>query len=116
MTVRRRWLLWLWFGYLLFILYGVSLPFDIDWHQAPHKWQDFIVHPLDAEKLSLPDFLSNFLLFVPFGILLGTYWRDSRTSSLAAVLGGIYTFLAGVAFLALFLLWQVFLSLRNPFS
>jgi len=113
MTGRRSWLLWLWLGYLLFIFYGASLPFHVDWRHASRKWQQLIAGPLGADDLLLPDILSNVLLFVPFGVLLGAYWRESRSSSLAVVRQVVYTFLAGAGFSVLFELWQLFLPSRT---
>jgi len=113
MTGRRRWLLRLWLSYLLFIFYGVSLPFQIDWHHASRKWQHLVAGPLVPNDLSLPDILSNVLLFLPFGFLLGAYWRGSRSSWLAVVRGVIYTSFAGAGVSALYELWQLFLPSRT---
>ena len=56
--------------YCAFTFYGTAIPFEINLNQVPVKWHQFLSDPLISEDLSLPDLLSNFLLFIPFGILL----------------------------------------------
>lgn len=113
MADRRRGLLWLWLAYLLFILYGTTLPFDMDWRQARRKWQQVASPPLVPNDLSLPDILSNILLFVPFGLLLGSYWNFSRSSLMGATSTVALTVAAGAGFSALLELWQLFLPSRT---
>ena len=73
--MRQRRASWAWLLYTVFIVYGGTIPFHFaaDYasiaeklHQLPlSPW----ISPDTGRRLSIPDFVQNILLFVPFGAL-----------------------------------------------
>jgi VanZ family protein len=70
---ERKLLRWLFLFYCLFILYGSFIPFRFsdDPEFVRSQFGRFFTPPYDhgARRFSLPDVVSNILLFVPFGFL-----------------------------------------------
>src|SRR5215475_9401490 len=70
---ERKLLRWLFFFYCLFILYGSFIPFRIsdDPEFVRSQFVRFFTPPYEhgVRRFSLPDVVSNVLLFVPFGLL-----------------------------------------------
>ena len=70
---ERKLLRWLFFFYCLFILYGSFIPFRFsdDPEFVRSQFARFFTPPYDhgVRRFSLPDVVSNVLLFVPFGFL-----------------------------------------------
>jgi glycopeptide antibiotics resistance protein len=72
-ATRTRLPLVLWIGSAAFIVYGTTIPFNFvhDWrlvadHLARLTWNPFIAADTGG-RVSIPDFVSNILLFTPFG-------------------------------------------------
>ncbi len=72
-SVRTRLPLALWIASAVFIVYGTSIPFNFvssraaaAGHFARVVWNPF-VSPETHHRVSIPDFVSNILLFTPFG-------------------------------------------------
>src|ERR671911_3064080 len=69
--VERSLLRWLLLLYCLFILYGSFIPFHFnrDPEFVQSQWTRFFTPLFDhgVRQFSIPDVLSNILLFVPFG-------------------------------------------------
>lgn len=89
--IERRALRWLFALVCLFILYGTFIPFRFsdDPQFIESQWRGFLTPPFrnGRKTFSLLDVLANFLLFVPFGLLLvgGGFRRLSSTSFLPAL-------------------------------
>ncbi len=70
---ERKLLRWLFFFYCLFILYGSFIPFRFsdDPEFVRSQFVRFFTPPYEhgVRRFSLPDVVSNVLLFVPFGLL-----------------------------------------------
>src|SRR5438445_8625401 len=70
---ERKLLCWFFLFYCLFILYGSFIPFRFsdDPEFVRSQFVRFFTPPYDhgARRFSLPDVVSNILLFVPFGFL-----------------------------------------------
>lgn len=70
---ERKLLRWLFFFYCLFIPYGSFIPFRFsdDSEFVRSQFARFFTPPYDhgVRRFSLPDVVSNILLFVPFGFL-----------------------------------------------
>ena len=89
----------------LFILYGTTLPFDFSatGEQVWARWYSLLEHPW--RRSSLPDIVSNVLLFVPWGVCVAACLaRRGVGFGAALVCGGLSGFaLSGfVEFLQLF--------------
>ncbi len=73
---------WLLFGYCIFILYGSFIPFhfNADMGFIRLQFSIFFSAPYQqgVRNFSIPDVVSNILLFVPFGVL----WAGSRVRGL----------------------------------
>jgi glycopeptide antibiotics resistance protein len=87
-TTRTRLPLTLWIASAVFIVYGTTIPFNFvhDWHLvADHltrlTWNPFIAADT-GKRVSIPDFVSNVLLFIPFGFF--GMWALPRPRSLGA--------------------------------
>lgn len=99
--------------YLLFVVYGTSIPFEADFASVSQKWRELRASLFVVGDLSLPDVLSNLLLFVPFGWLFAV---ATRSTQLRAGVGPRQLFLttaAGAAFSLLVELWQLALPSRT---
>jgi glycopeptide antibiotics resistance protein len=83
--------------YCAFIVYGTTIPFSVDLQQVQPKWEQFRAHPLLPEDPSIPDMVSNILLFVPFGFLLAGL-RCCSVSYPASRIDVILTALLGAFF------------------
>jgi glycopeptide antibiotics resistance protein len=72
-AATRRLPAMLWLIWALFIVYGCTIPFHFvsDWRVVTAHWGkvtfDLFASPV-AGRLSLPDFVGNILLFMPFGV------------------------------------------------
>src|SRR4029077_1037722 len=95
---------WLFLFYCLFILYGSFIPFRFsdDPEFVRSQFVQFFTPPYDhgARQFSIPDVLSNILLFVPFGFLwVGGEFslRASRRLSRALLAGGFLGLVSGLA-------------------
>src|SRR5438128_4778317 len=72
-TATRRPAATLWLMWALFIVYGCTIPFRFvsDWRMVTAHWNlvtfDLFASPVSG-RLSLPDFVGNILLFMPFGV------------------------------------------------
>src|SRR5215475_12840609 len=77
---ERKLLRWIFFFYCLFILYGSFIPFRFsdDPEFVRSQFVRFFTPPYDhgVRRFSLPDVVSNVLLFVPFGF----FWVGSEFS------------------------------------
>ena len=100
---ERKLLRWLFLFYCLFILYGSFIPFRFsdDPEFVRSQFARFITPPYQqgVRRFSLPDVVSNILLFVPFGFL----WIGGETSRRVqsrfwrvAFAGGVLGFLFGL--------------------
>lgn len=86
----RLWLLW-----VLFVIYGSTIPF-----QFVRDWPDVAAHvrgltfnlliPPGQQHMSLPDFVANVLLYLPFGFLgaRSLHGRTRYAPAIVIVLGG----------------------------
>ena len=76
-------LLLLW---VLFIIYGTTLPFDfsLPGELVEAKLQRLAEHPLRGGR-AMDDVVSNVFLFMPFGFLLAS-WRADRGASFGTTL------------------------------
>src|SRR4030095_9121155 len=100
---ERKLLRWLFLFYCLFILYGSFLPFRFS--RGPEfvrsQFVRFFAPPYDhgVRRFSLPDVVSNILLFLPFGFLwVGgeffprmqtRFWRVAFTGGVLGLLSGL---------------------------
>ena len=94
---------WLFFSYCLFILYGSFIPFRFsdDPEFVRSQLARFFTPPYDdgVRRFSLPDVVSNVLLFLPFGFLwVGAefsprmqrcFWRVAFTAGVLGLLSGL---------------------------
>jgi len=70
---RTKFPLVLWIGSALFIVYGTTIPFNFVSSRAAvyEHWTRVVWNPLvspdTGQRVSIPDFVSNVLLFTPFG-------------------------------------------------
>jgi len=101
---ERKLLRWFFLFYCLFIVYGSFIPFRFsdDWEFVRAQFARFFTPPYDhgSRQFSIPDVLSNILLFVPFGFLwVGGEFslRASRRLSKAILAGGVLGLLCGLA-------------------
>jgi len=83
-------------AYVAFIIYGTTIPFafERDPNYLQEKFADFLGDPLRLEQkqgFSLPDIVSNVLLFMPFGFLFSYAVSQPRfgRTLLGATLAGI---------------------------
>src|SRR5215831_13498721 len=100
---ERKLLRWIFFFYCLFILYGSFIPFRFsdDPEFVRSQFVRFFAPPYDhgVRRFSLPDVVSNVLLFVPFGLLWvggefslrwqSCFWRVAFTAGLLGLLSGL---------------------------
>ena len=100
---ERKLLRWLFLFYFLFILYGSFIPFRFsdDPEFVRSQFVRFFTPPYDhgARRFSLPDVVSNVLLFVPFGFLWvggefslrmqSRFWRVAFTGGVLGLLSGL---------------------------
>jgi len=100
---ERKLLRWIFFFYCLFILYGSFIPFRFsdDPEFVRSQFVRFFAPPYDhgVRRFSLPDVVSNVLLFVPFGLLWvggefslrlqSRFWRAAFTTGLLGLLSGL---------------------------
>jgi VanZ family protein len=91
-------------AYCLFIVYGCFIPFhfNLDPNFIRWRWEVFLFEPTQGQipRPSLPDVVSNILLFVPFGILCVWVRMAKGTSERALpqiLLTAIYGLLFGLA-------------------
>jgi VanZ family protein len=83
---RTRLPLVLWIGSALFIVYGTTIPFNFISSRAAayEHWARVVWNPLvspdTGQRVSIPDFVSNILLFVPFGCFGMWAWRRPRAA------------------------------------
>lgn len=67
---RTSTLVWLWLGYLFFVVYGSLLPFDFTPHNLAEAWQRFQhTHLLDLGIGSRADWVANGVLYLPVSFL-----------------------------------------------
>ncbi len=102
--------------YVLLLLYASWMPFDLRWVDAGDfaaQWDRAWRHwPFVAAHASRADLLSNFLLYVPLGVLLGAGLSGrSAPSRIAGAIGGT---LGCLAISALVEVGQVCLASRVP--
>ena len=78
----------LWIGAALFIVYGTTIPFNfisdraaVFQHVARVVWNP-LISPDTRHRVSIPDFVSNLLLFAPFGCF--GMWALTRPRSAVA--------------------------------
>ena len=97
---ERRLLRWLFLLYCLFILYGSFIPFRFsdDPEFVRSQFARFFTPPYDhgIRRFSLPDVVSNILLFLPFGFLWvggefslrmqSRFWRVAFTGGVLGLL------------------------------
>jgi VanZ family protein len=87
-AARTKLPLILWIGTALFIVYGTTIPFNFIPRRelALEHWTRILWNPLlspdTGHRVSIPDFVSNILLFTPFGCF--GMWAIGRPRSLAA--------------------------------
>src|SRR5262249_43855293 len=100
---ERKLLRWLFFFYCMFILYGSFIPFRFsdDPEFVRSQFVRFFTPPYDhgVRQFSLPDVVSNVLLFIPFGFLwLGSEFSLRMQSRLgkAAFTASLLGLLAGL--------------------
>ena len=100
---ERKLLRWLFLLYCLFILYGSFIPFRFsdDPEFVRSQFFRFFTPPYDhgIRRFSLPDVVSNILLFVPFGFLwIGGQFSRRRQNRFwrVAFAGGVLGLLAGL--------------------
>src|SRR5262245_43404835 len=100
---ERKLLRWLFLFYCLFILYGSFIPFRFsdDPEFVRSQFVRFFTPPYDhgVRQFSLPDVVSNILLFVPFGFLwVGSEFSVRRHSRFqkVAFTGGVLGLLFGL--------------------
>jgi VanZ family protein len=100
--VEQRSFRWLCFVYSLFIVYGSFIPFDYttDHEVISSQLSRFFAAPYaeGSRKFSIPDVISNVLLFVPFGFFLtaGALWENvSRRLWRAFLAAGLLGFTFG---------------------
>jgi glycopeptide antibiotics resistance protein len=80
----------LWLIWALFIVYGCTIPFHFvsDWRIVAVHWDavtfDLFANPVSG-RLTLPDFVGNILLFMPFGVFGSLALRDRSRSRIAVV-------------------------------
>ena len=100
---ERKLLRWLFVFYFLFILYGSFIPFRFsdDPEFVRSQFVRFFTPPYDhgVRRFSLPDVVSNVLLFVPFGFLWvggefslrmqSRFWRVALTGGVLGLLSGL---------------------------
>src|SRR5262249_12367325 len=100
---EHKLLRWIFFFYCLFILYGSFIPFRFsdDPEFVRSQFVRFFAPPYDhgVRRFSLPDVVSNVLLFVPFGLLWvvgefslhlqSRFWRVAFTAGLLGLLSGL---------------------------
>jgi VanZ family protein len=100
---ERKLLRWLFLFYCLFILYGSFIPFRFndDPEFVRSQFVRFFTPPYDhgVRRFSLPDVVSNILLFIPFGFLwIGAefsprtqsrFWRVAFTGGVLGLLSGL---------------------------
>lgn len=89
-ATTRRLSTTLWLIWVLFIVYGCTIPFHFvsDWRLATAHWDmvTFDLFPVPGTgRLSLPDFVGNLLLFMPFGVFGSLALRGRLWSRLIAV-------------------------------
>jgi glycopeptide antibiotics resistance protein len=87
-TARTRLPMALWIASTVFIVYGTTIPFNfvhdrrlVAAHLARVTWNPFIAADTGG-RVSIPDFVSNILLFIPFGFF--GMWALPRARSLGA--------------------------------
>ncbi|MFN2135461.1 MAG: VanZ family protein [Candidatus Promineifilaceae bacterium] len=105
---RKRFVLVVFVGGLLFILYTTLNPFSFNF--AAHTWRDLLAGFVFLPS-SVLDFLCNILLFIPFGFGLaalidGRGWSSQRVTFAVAVCGFSLTLLVETL--------QNFLPYRQP--
>src|SRR5262252_4368128 len=102
-SAERKFLRWLFVFYFLFILYGSFIPFRFsdDPEFVRSQFARFFTPPYahGVRRFSLPDVVSNVLLFVPFGFLWvggefslrwqSCFWRVAFTAGLLGLLSGL---------------------------
>jgi glycopeptide antibiotics resistance protein len=80
----------LWLIWALFIVYGCTIPFhfESDWRTVTAHWDmvtfDLFASPV-AGRVSLPDFVGNILLFMPFGVFGSLALRGRARLALVVV-------------------------------
>ncbi len=101
---ERKLLRWLFLVYCLFILYGSFIPFRFsdDPEFVRGQFARFFMPPYvhGSRQFSIPDVLSNILLFVPFGFLwVGGEFslRASKRLASAILTGGVLGLMLGLA-------------------
>jgi len=83
---RTKFTLVLWIGSALFIVYGTTIPFNFVSSRAAayEHWARVVWSPLvspdTGQRVSIPDFVSNILLFLPFGCFGMWAWRRPRSA------------------------------------
>jgi VanZ family protein len=87
-AARTKLPLVLWIGAALFIVYGTTIPFNfisdraaVFQHMARVVWNP-LVSPDTRHRVSIPDFVGNLLLFMPFGCF--GMWALTRPRSSVA--------------------------------
>lgn len=100
---ERKLLRWLFLFYCLFILYGSFIPFrfsdDPEFVRSQFARLITLPYHQGVRRFSLPDVVSNILLFVPLGFLWigGELSRRTQSSSWrVAFVGGVLGFLFGL--------------------
>jgi VanZ family protein len=100
---ERKLLRWLFLFCCLFILYGSFIPFRFsdDPEFVRSQFARFFTPPYDhgVRRFSLPDVVSNILLFIPFGFLWvgaefsprtqSRFWRVAFTGGVLGLLSGL---------------------------
>jgi glycopeptide antibiotics resistance protein len=100
MTKSSRASLVLFIIYSLFILYSTTIPYDFstDTRALRHNFETIRWSPLvrpDGSRESIPDVVSNILLFIPFGLLIGLVVlprqkaKSRRNTILLAIIGSV---------------------------
>jgi glycopeptide antibiotics resistance protein len=91
LEVRRPLATSLWILFALFVVYGTTIPFNFSsepgWAAA--KLARVPLNPFIAadtgRRISIPDFVQNVLLFLPFGVLGAIRLRSRRRSPIATL-------------------------------
>ncbi len=99
--------------YLLFVAYGTSIPFQVDFSSVPQQWRKLQASLFAFDSLSLPDVISNLLLFVPFGALFIVVTRPTRPAASIAAWRVFLATAAAAAFSILVEIWQLALPSRT---
>ena len=63
---------WLLLLYIVGVVYGSLIPFEVRPHTLPEAWDEFLhIRYLNLDVVSRADWIANIVLYIPLGFLAG---------------------------------------------